>query len=205
MSQIKGVRNERRVYQRYEVAYILCGRAIRNSRDRRSAAMDYRLSVMQTYRLDCDHLAVSETELPIGDMMPCVVCNGARLIEGIAGKPKTQAAAPAPTIQRSYGCSFGCGNPYDYIIVQVVDGTTEFACLPCFVRLASDMVTAVTEGISDGAQSELRELGAADMAPMQNGRVRGRGKNAPADADDPDLIEAFDSRVTVEDLGEEFK
>lgn len=204
MSRNEGIRREASLYHRHEVAYIRCGRTIRDARDRRSAAVGNRVNAMQTYNLSCGHLAVSEYPHEIDDMLPCTVCNDGHLITGMAGKPKASTAPAAPTVQRSYGCSFGCGNPYDYIIVQVVDGTTEFACLPCFVRLASDMVTAVTEGISPDAQAELRELQSAGQAPMSNGSVRPRGKNAPADADDPDLIDVFDSRITAEELPEDF-
>jgi hypothetical protein len=106
---------------------------------------------------------------------------------------------------RSYGCSFGCGNPYDYVFVTVADGTTEFLCLPCFVRLASDLLEAVTEPDSPRVRAAVADMGKLESAPMISSRVKSRGKNAPADSDDPDLFEAFDSVITEDDLPAEFR
>lgn len=111
---------------------------------------------------------------------------------------------PAETT-RSYGCTFGCGNPYDFIFISVRDGTTEFLCLPCFIRLATDIVTAVTEPDPEQVAKWLHTISPLAPAPMRgNGARRGR-KNAPATNDDPDLFDAFDSRVDVDDLPSEFR
>jgi hypothetical protein len=108
-------------------------------------------------------------------------------------------------VVRSYGCSFGCGNPYDYVFVNVSDGTTEFLCLPCFVRLASDLLEAVTEPDSKRVRDAVKAMGTLDTAPMQNNTTRKRGRNAPADTEDPDLIMAFDSVITEDELPDEFR
>ena len=114
--------------------------------------------------------------------------------------------APTPdTPVRSYGCSFGCGNPYDFIFVSVVDGTTEFLCLPCMVRLASDMVAAVTEPDNSALQVALAGAGQIDAAPMSNGGVKKRGKNAPVTADDDDLLSAYEDVITEDELPEAFR
>ena len=112
-----------------------------------------------------------------------------------------QITAPA----RSYGCTFGCGNPYDYIVISAADGTTEFLCLPCYVRLAIDMIAAVTNADDPKVQEAMRALGdmPIDIAPRPSGKPR--GKNAPATTDDPELFEAFDDVITTEDLPEEFR
>jgi hypothetical protein len=109
------------------------------------------------------------------------------------------------TAIRSYGCSFGCGNPYDYVFVSVADGTTEFLCLPCFVRLASDLLAAVTEPDSKRVRDAVKDMGNLDVTPMRGSKPRSRGKNAPADTEDPDLIMAFDSVITEDDLPDEFR
>ncbi|HEV2172924.1 MAG TPA: hypothetical protein VGR71_05125 [Nitrospira sp.] len=107
--------------------------------------------------------------------------------------------------ERSYGCTFACGNPYDYIFIDVRSGTTEFLCLPDFVRLASDIVNAVTDVDPATEAAWLKSMSPLAQTPMSgNGAKRGR-KNAPATNDDPDLFEAFDSRIEVEDLPDEFK
>jgi hypothetical protein len=106
---------------------------------------------------------------------------------------------------RSYGCSFGCGNPYDYIVISVVNGEVEFLCLPCYVKLASDMVAAVLEPQSPEVQEAMRLAGesAGDQAPGPRGRRRGH--NAPATTDDDDILSAFESAITYEELPDEFK
>jgi hypothetical protein len=107
--------------------------------------------------------------------------------------------------ERSYGCTFACGNPYDYVFISVRDGTTEFLCLPCFVRLASDMVAAVTEPDPEQTAKWLKTISPLAQAPMKsNGVKRGR-KNAPATSDDPELFDAFDSRIDASELPAEFR
>jgi hypothetical protein len=107
--------------------------------------------------------------------------------------------------ERSYGCTFGCGNPYDFILISVRDGTTEFLCLPDMVRLATDMVDAVTNPDNPGLQEWLSESLDAIAAPMSgNGAKKGR-RNAPATNDDPELFESFDSVITTEELPEAFQ
>ena len=112
---------------------------------------------------------------------------------------------PAEPPQRSYGCQWGCGNPYDYIFVSVQDGTTEFLCLPDFLKLAEQIITAVTSPEGAEVMAALAEAAKLEVAPMPQGAVKARGKNAPADTDDPDLLTAFDSVITVDELPEEFR
>lgn len=106
---------------------------------------------------------------------------------------------------RSYGCTFACGNPYDFVFISVNDGTTEFLCVPCFVRLASDMVAAIVDSDDPTVQAAMVYAAAhpADVAPGPSGKPRGR--NAPATNDDPDLLEEFDSVITVDELPPEFR
>lgn len=115
-------------------------------------------------------------------------------------------AQPSPNPpQRSYGCSFACGNPYDVIVVTVSDGTTQFLCLPCFVRTAMDVVAAVTDPESTNVQTALQLAGElVNVTPASDG-VKPRGKNAPADVDDDDMMEAFSGFITEDELPEEFR
>lgn len=112
---------------------------------------------------------------------------------------------PDETTERSYGCSYGCGNPYDYVFVSVRDGTTEFLCLPCFLTLAQQLVTAVIDPSDPTVQAAVADMPALEQAPMNGRGAKRRGKNAPTTADDPDLFEAFDSVITVDDLPEAFR
>lgn len=106
---------------------------------------------------------------------------------------------------RSYGCTFGCGNPYDFVLVTVEDGSTEFLCTPCFVSLAADMLKAMTEPDSpDVAQaSAWAHDNPVNQAPGP--AARRRGHNAPATTTDPSIMEAFESVMTVDELPEEFR
>jgi hypothetical protein len=112
---------------------------------------------------------------------------------------------PPATPVRSYGCSLGCGNPYDFIIVNVVDSETILACMPCYVKLAVDMVAAITSPDDPEIAAKLAMAGSVSQVPMNGSGVRKRGKNAPAEVDDPDIFEAFDSVITVDELPDEFR
>lgn len=107
--------------------------------------------------------------------------------------------------QRSYGCTFGCGNPYDYVIVSVADNTVELLCVPCYVRLAADMVNAITSPDDPKVVAALNAVArdTAERVPGPSGEPRGH--NAPAGTEDPDILSAFESVITVEDLPDDFK
>lgn len=112
---------------------------------------------------------------------------------------------PIESPARSYGCSWGCGNPYDYIFVSVADGTVEFLCLPDFLKLAEQIITAVTSPEGEEMMRALADMASVESAPMKTSKVKARGHNAPVNADDPDLLEAFDTVITVDELPEEFR
>lgn len=110
-----------------------------------------------------------------------------------------------PERARSYGCTFGCGNPYDYVLVAVADGTTEFLCLPCYVKLATEMVEAVTNPNAPNVGKALSYSANLESAPMRSNGVKSRGKNAPATSDDDDLVEAYSGVITEDELPDEFR
>lgn len=112
---------------------------------------------------------------------------------------------PETPVARSYGCTFGCGNPYDYIIVTVADGTTELVCLPCFLKLASDVLEAVMNPDNPDVMAAVADAKGLEQTAMNGSGPKPRGRNAPATNDDPDLFDAFDSVITVDDLPDEFK
>lgn len=64
------------------------------------------------------------------------------------------------------GCSFGCGNRFEYVIVTRADGTSLFLCVPCFLHLAVDMANAVNDGLPPEAQNALREIESMEQAPV---------------------------------------
>lgn len=77
--------------------------------------------------------------------------------------------------------------------------------MPCFIRLAVEIVQAVQT--TEGAElvTAINDMGKLQAAPMSNPPRRKRGHEAPVNADDPTLIEAFDSRITEDELPEDFK
>jgi len=154
---------------------------------------------VNTYKLECGHLAVDERELYQQTALMCPVGDGSQPVTGQANKPQVSPVTNGTVPERSYGCSWGCGNPYDYIIISVADGTTEFMCLVCYLKLAQDMIMAVLNPQDPAVKAAMADAAGIEKAPMTSGRVRKRGKNAPADIDDDDLISAFDSRITDED------
>lgn len=107
--------------------------------------------------------------------------------------------------ERAYGCTFGCGNPYDVVIVQVVDSTTELLCYPCFVRMASEVAEAMTNPDSPAVRAAVAGAGPVETAPMRGAGPRKRGHNAPAGTDDADVLSAFDRVITADELPEEFR
>jgi hypothetical protein len=115
----------------------------------------------------------------------------------------TQVSPKVP--ERNYGCTFGCGNPYDFVFISVRDGTTEFLCLPCMVRLAVQMVESVENPDSPIVQDALTEFPTTSLTHATTTSVKARGKNAPATADDDDLIEAFSGVISVDELPDEFR
>lgn len=96
---------------------------------------------------------------------------------------------------RSYGCTNGDGRPYDVILINVADGTTDFLCMPCFVGVAATVAEAMVNPDSPEAAEAL-----AYMASQGNPQVPGPSgspgkRNAPATNDDPDLFAAYDAAV----------
>ena len=182
---------------------------------------------MNADTLKCGHISVSEFGFAMGMLAPCPVCHtpqevvrpddsGQGYSFAAVANATGEISMPVPSIQvpavingtapeRSYGCSWGCGNPYDYVIINVADGTTEFLCLVCLLKLCQEMIGAVLNPDDPDVKAAMAEYANLDRAPMTSGKVRKRGKNAPADFDDDSLIEAFDSRLTADELPEEFR
>lgn len=106
---------------------------------------------------------------------------------------------------RSYGCSYGCGSPYDVILVSVKDSTTEFLCIPCYVRLAVDMMKAFLGDADKEVATALADK--AELATMVTGEfdIKARGHNAPVATEDDDLIEAYQGVITEDELPEAFR
>lgn len=103
---------------------------------------------------------------------------------------------------RSYGCSLACGNPYDFVVVLVQDGTTQMLCTPCFVRTAQDMLEAIINPDSTEVQRRIAEAGEVEQVPMYGRQPAKRGHEAPVDTIDPDAIERFESFVLDDEVND---
>jgi hypothetical protein len=77
--------------------------------------------------------------------------------------------------------------------------------MPCYVKLATEIIEAVTNPDSEIVKRAMADAGQVEQAPMNGKGPRRRGKNAPTGQEDPDLIEAFDSVITVDELPEAFR
>lgn len=111
----------------------------------------------------------------------------------------------SPGIARSYGCTFGCGNPYDYVVVDIRSGDAIMACTPCYVRMAIDMINAITNPDSPEVAEAVRVMGIAEQTTMGDQTVKPRGHNRPADTPDFLTPEEDDDIITVDQLPEAFR
>jgi hypothetical protein len=103
---------------------------------------------------------------------------------------------------RSYGCTYGCGNPYDYVLIDVQGSEVLLLCVPCFIRTAMDMVTAVVEKGDPEVEKRVAEGAVSDQAPMTGRAVAKRGHEAPGDVDDENAIETFESYVLEDEVAD---
>lgn len=102
--------------------------------------------------------------------------------------------------ERSYGCTYGCGNPYDVVLVMVLDGTTEFLCMPCFVQCAMAAIQAMTESDNPNVRTAMDafSVNQSDMVPGPKANP-GR-RNAPATSDTPEAFGAFDESLALDGI-----
>lgn len=106
---------------------------------------------------------------------------------------------------RSYGCTFGCGNPFDVVVIMVGDSTTEFLCIPCWVKMAADVLEAMNNADNPVVKAAMEYAAANPLESTPGPTGKSRGHNAPATETDPDLIETFNDVITADELPEEFR
>lgn len=110
-----------------------------------------------------------------------------------------------PGIQRSYGCSMGDGNAYDYILIDVQSSDTLFLCVPCYVRFAMEMVTAMTDPGNSQVAEALAKVGGQFREHAPGPKPRPGRRNAPVGTDEPAILDAFDATLDADDLSDEFR
>lgn len=106
---------------------------------------------------------------------------------------------------RSYGCSYGCGNPYDFVVTTISDMSSLALCAVCFMRTAHDMMTAVMDPNNPEVQKRVAEAQLDNVVQFDAEHLKRRGHNAPVDASSQDAIDAFDGYVMEDELPDEFR
>lgn len=102
--------------------------------------------------------------------------------------------------ERSFGCTYGCGNPFDVVLVMVQDGTTEFLCVPCFVQAAMTAVQAMTEAENPVIQEAVSVYLAAVGEQAPGPRPKPGRRNAPVTSDMPEGFGDFDESVPLDGI-----
>jgi hypothetical protein len=73
------------------------------------------------------------------------------------------------------------------------------------IRLASDMVAAITESDNPDVAAKLSVVSGEVLESTPGPKGRTRGHNAPATTDDPDVFAAYDGVITEDELPEAFR
>jgi len=92
---------------------------------------------------------------------------------------------------RTYPCSYGCGNQIDVIITQVDDSSTLLLCFPCYVLTAQQVLEAMLNPDDPGVKAAIAGAGTVERA--RRGKAAPLNSKRPEDQspDDPDYIAPF--------------
>lgn len=63
-----------------------------------------------------------------------------------------------------HACSYNCGRQYDVIVTQVVDGSTMFLCIPCFMSFAHNVMQAMVDPNNPGVMEAVTSADLTDVA-----------------------------------------
>lgn len=96
---------------------------------------------------------------------------------------------PAP--DRTYPCSYGCGNQIDVILTQVEDSTTLMLCMPCFILTAQQVLEAMVNPDNPDVKKRISDAGAVNRATRGKAASSRAKKPEEQDPDDPDYIAPF--------------
>lgn len=104
---------------------------------------------------------------------------------------------PAP--DRTYPCSYGCGNQIDVILTQVDDSTTLMLCIPCFVLTAQQVLEAMVNPESPDVKARIADAGPVDRATRARSASAKTKRPEDQDPSDPDYIAPFQGFDDPED------
>lgn len=107
----------------------------------------------------------------------------------------TDTVAP----ERSYPCSYSCGNQIDVILTQFTDSTTLMLCMPCFLLTAQQVLEAMIDPESGEVKAKVSQAGTVDRATLGPAKSRARKSGTWIDPNDPDFIEPFSGFDTEDD------
>ena len=93
-----------------------------------------------------------------------------------------------------HACQMACGRQYDVVIVQAVDGSCMFYCIPCFQQFAYQMMRAMVEPADAQIQEVVAGADLSDVVAV-SADAPGYSISAPSygpgpddfDMDEPDL------------------
>lgn len=91
-----------------------------------------------------------------------------------------------------HACQDGCGRTYDVIIVQAIDGSTLFYCIPCLQQFVYQMTRAMLEPNDPQVQEvvEGADLSGVMLVDPDATGYTVRGFSDPVAEDDFDMDEA---------------
>jgi hypothetical protein len=95
-----------------------------------------------------------------------------------------------------YGCSFGCGNEFTMVVTTVHDTTTQMLCIPCFVKMAMEIIAAMTEPDNPIVQAAMEAQG-SDIEYPSNARGRKQSLIGGVETSDgSEFLDAFEPDVS---------
>lgn len=76
-----------------------------------------------------------------------------------------------PTMAQActHACSYGCGRMYDCVFTQVIDASTLFLCMPCFMTFARNIMEAMVEADSAAVQEAVAGADLSDVMLVDAG------------------------------------
>lgn len=100
-------------------------------------------------------------------------------------------AEPQNAAACTHACQNACGRQYDIISIQVVDGSSNFHCLPCFIAFSVQVATAMLEPDNADVQAvvELNPAGDVVYVDASADGIPIRGFSDPIEEDEFDIVE----------------
>lgn len=85
-----------------------------------------------------------------------------------------------------HACTWGCGRKYDIVVTQVIDASTLFLCIPCFMSFAHNVMQAMVDADSADVKdvTASADLTGVMLVTESESATPVRGFSDPEPADD---------------------